>query len=663
MNGLYTGTSASGWGKGFEIFNPGSTIIPMGDYIIANATAGTLSSVVASKDMLFKMRPGYTLDSSRISTGIYYNTRHYPFETDLGPGKTLVFGRGYPEGWTSTNVFRDLCDFRDTNGDLAYASNLYGFVDGARICYFGVNNSFYLIRIDNDSIFEGLKSADDPNDFTIIDIFGTQGANNNRIIEGVFVGDMSATSLERKKEIWKGNPDNYGSFGSTEPGSGEWDKYQGMMYIGTHEYTPYTGHYTTVYSLLYKVSPGFGSDQTIGLVPPGTTAEVFLLNVFPNVSDAILNVTNSDSTVLKTGTDLLVEGDKLCVVSLAGTNSTTYTISVQLPGNNARLTSSLYSISESGQQGLISGIPSFTTLEELLNQISVPSGAELSVIDTRGQQVGNERVLFDTLIIVKTIVSDSIILEVTAEDGITKIFYKLSIQVDLPYVLSDFYLVRQELDIIDMFQAKTTVRTFLSRLVPSTGAEMTVIDKQGNMLSIEGIMSKDDRLLVSDGTNSTTYLLKDMYASVDASLKNITINNTGIEGFDPAVTLYTVVLNVHEIPEVPIVTATTNHGNASAIVTQAENLQGTAAERTSTIKVVAEDGFGERIYSVIFVLNIIEYSDDASLKSITVNGIPLEGFNPAIFDYIVFLDQSGGVPQIPVIESVTNFADASSIII
>lgn len=624
LNGLYTlipgSTAASGWGKGWEIFNPGTTTISMGNYLIVNATEGTLASVIASKDMLFKMRPGFTIDSSRIDEGIFYKARAYPFHTDLEPGQTLVFGRGYPDGWNTTNGFRDFCDFRDTNGDLADAMNRYGFVDGARICFFGVSNSLYLIRIDNDSVLTGLKSATDVNDFTLVDIFGAQGVNNNRIIDGVFVSDMSATVLERKKEIWKGNPDNFGSFGTGTTGTNEWDKYQGAMYIGTHPYDQYLGYISTVYSSIYDVSPDYGPGQTIDFVPQGTSVDSFMSRVIPNGIEEILIVTNNDSSITKTGTDIILDGDRLNVLSGTKTNTTIYTIMVREPDHDAFLTSSVYNIAFIGESGTVANIPAFTTLEEMLSNISKPQFALLNIIDAKNQLVETEKVLPDTLVVVKTMVSDSIKLEVIAQDRETKVVYSLVMNVENPYVTSDFYLVRQSDNVIDMFRLNTRVNTFLSRLVPSTGSTMTVVDKYGNTRGMEGIMYKDDHLVVSDGSKSTTYSLKDMFEviSTDAYLRYIKVNGLTIDGFDPVTLSYSVTMDQSSgLPPLPVVSAAPNQASAKVSISQAVILNGNDAEKTATIGVVAEDGVSNNVYTIVFNLNTL--ISDTKKEMVTIN--------------------------------------------
>ena len=638
--------NGSAWGKGFEIFNPGNTAIPMGDYLIVNSNALTLQTIVsATNNIPFKMRPGYTIDSTRMGVGIYFNERPYPFITELDPGKTLVFGRGNPPTYTG-NPFRALCDYMDTNGDLAAAFSKFGFVDGSRIGFFGEAYSFLLLRIDNDSIFNGLKPAGNAADYTVVDIFGAQGAGNNRTIEGTVVGANSNLSLERKRGIWKGNPENHGSFGTSEPGSGEWDVMPFMDLIGTHPYDPYTGFISTVSSIPYKVSLDFGPDQTIGLVPPGTSVDAFIANIIPNGDDAALKVSNADGSVEKTGTEVLVAGDILTVVSGTGDNTTIYTLGIQAPSQNAMLTSTVYTVSATDTVGQVSAIPALTTIEDLLANITVPAGAVLHVVDVLNQQVGTEKVLYDTLVVVKTMVSDIVKLEVVAEDGTTKILYNLVVTVVDPYITSDFYLVHQDRYLVDMFQANTLVSTFLSRVVASTGSTVTVVDNLGNVRSPEGIMYKDDKLMVSDGPNTTVYNLKDMFDaySTDATLLDLKVNGVSMEGFDPAVSSYVVVLNQSEgIPPLPLVSADANYRSSLLTLTQAVNLQGTQVERTAVVRVIAEDGTTELTYTVQFDLNVGTDKMEEKLLKIYSEGknIHIRSSNPEINDHVEVYNVAG----------------------
>ena len=56
--------------------------------------------------------------------------------------------------------------------------------------------------------------------------------------------------------------------------------------------------------------------------------------------------------------------------------------------------------------------------------------------------------------------------------------------------------------------------------------------------------------------------------------------------------------------EIPVVSAVTNDDNAVVTVTDATNLAGTEAERTSTVLITAEDGVTTKTYVVIFSLSV-----------------------------------------------------------
>ena len=599
---------ASPWGIGFEIFNPGNTVLPLGDYIIANYSSSTVDDIVSSTTTTVrKMRPGFAVDSTRMGVGIFFNEVTYPFITDLDPGKTIVFGRGNGAELFSGNPWYELIDYQDANSSADNAYARYGFADGAGIAKLYNNESIFIIRIDNDSIFDGTKSADDGDDYTLVDIFGAQGVPNNRTIEGELYAYDCARTFERKPDIWKGNPENHGSFGTGVAGSSEWDVLVGGWYIGTHPYNPYGGYLSTVYSLVYDVSLDYGPDQTIGYVPVSTTVSDFLDNVIPNGTDVVLTVSNADSTVIKTDTDIIVTGDKLNVTSGTGINHTVYTITVENPSTDAVISSDVYTVDIDGSNGTVSGIAGLTTVEDMLANINVPNGATLNVIDDMNQQVGTETILFDTLVSVLTMVSENLILEVVAQDGISKIQYNLEFSVEEPYLTSGFYYVIQNVYLIDMFQANTVVETFLSRVTPSPGASITIVDNMGNIRSNDGIMYKDDQVIVDDGTNSVTYNLKDMFEefSTDASLTEITVDGVSIDGFNPETMSYTLVVDQSGgIPSIPEVAATANHKNALVEVTQASDLEGSEAERTAEIVVTAEDGVTTETYTVLFNLNV-----------------------------------------------------------
>jgi len=100
--------------------------------------------------------------------------------------------------------------------------------------------------------------------------------------------------------------------------------------------------------------------------------------------------------------------------------------------------------------------------------------------------------------------------------------------------------------------------------------------------------------------------------SSDASISDLMVNGTSVDGFSPAQLTYYV-----ELPEgttdVPVVTAETNHDSAVVSVTDASNLTGTEAERTSTVLITAEDEVTTKTYDVVFSLAVgIADQDGAS---------------------------------------------------
>jgi hypothetical protein len=134
---------------------------------------------------------------------------------------------------------------------------------------------------------------------------------------------------------------------------------------------------------------------------------------------------------------------------------------------------------------------------------------------------------------------------------------------------------------------------------------MRVADKAGNRLGWNDIMYKDDLLLVSDGTRTTTYSLKDMYEviSSEARLRYLKVNGFTVDGFHPDTFAYRILLDQRSLPpRDPIVHAAPRHANASVTIEQVRDLNGNVEERTAGVKVVAEDGTTSTAYSVVFDL-------------------------------------------------------------
>lgn len=91
--------------------------------------------------------------------------------------------------------------------------------------------------------------------------------------------------------------------------------------------------------------------------------------------------------------------------------------------------------------------------------------------------------------------------------------------------------------------------------------------------------------------------------SSDASISDLLVNGVSVAGFTPAQITYNVELEAGTT-EIPVVSAVTNNDKAVVTVTDATNLGGTEAERTSTVLITAEDGVTTKTYVVIFSLSV-----------------------------------------------------------
>lgn len=387
------------------------------------------------------------------------------------------------------------------------------------------NANIFMFRIDNDSITRGLKNANDPNDFTLIDVLGN-GDGSDMVIGGRTV-DMIETYI-RKPHIYKGNPVIKGSAGTT-PEDSEWEMRNAAYYaalgagwpdqiwwvvndIGIHNLNEVTVFKSTVTSSVYKVSPGYGEEETIRGVIEGTTVSEFFAKL--NKADAgqdLSVVAVADGSVLE-GTDLVANGDTLVVKSADLSNTTKYILEVTEEGLNsdAVLVSEDWEITVEGDKGVIAGFDPEITFKELMEKIEVPMGATVIPTYPGGKFVSYKMLNYDTTY-TSVLVSDQISILVTAENGTDKITYSLEpngTESDA-YVTSSVFEVDQTLSLIFHVPDGIPVSSFLSNVVPAPGATIEVQDKFGFVREVGNIIL-DDSLVVTaaDGTTIRKYGLK-----------------------------------------------------------------------------------------------------------------------------------------------------------
>ena len=103
-------------------------------------------------------------------------------------------------------------------------------------------------------------------------------------------------------------------------------------------------------------------------------------------------------------------------------------------------------------------------------------------------------------------------------------------------------------------------------------------------------------------------------AGSDASLADLMVEGTTIDGFDAAKLSYEMIIEA-SVTDPPAVTYETTDPTATAVVTDATDLTGDAAARTTTVLVTAADGTTTQTYSILFN-PIIALADLAALRAV-----------------------------------------------
>ena len=398
-----------------------------------------------------------------------------------------------------------------------------------------MGTTYYMYKILNDSVVNGLKPAIDVNDFELVDVFGMEDGSNIKV-GGKVINQL--TAYTRKPHIFKGNTEVKGSLGATWEES-EWtmkdDAYFNALHypwplniysivdgIGSHIMNDVTMYRSTVASKIYKVSEGYSQNETIKGLTTGTTVSGFFDNLIKADPKQTLTVkslaTNADLAL----TDAVSKGDMLIVLSADSLNTTKYTLDVT-PGGlsaNAILTSTKYTVTTTGATGTINGIKQREFLKNVLAAVVVPAGATLTITDAKDAYMSLSKLNYDTAY-VNVIATSDVYFEVIAENGVTKVVYQLNptVNANEAFVTSDVYSVDQFASLIQFVPAGTTVQSLLSNVTASAGATLQIFDKAGLARSM-GNIYKDDKLIVTsaDGTVTKAYYFSMLNFNVNTYL-------------------------------------------------------------------------------------------------------------------------------------------------
>jgi hypothetical protein len=529
------------WANSFgELVNPGNQPLDLSNYMIVMHWTPDPASVITWSsgpddwlDRYSKYVPGYKWVNEAqwaVTPGV--------LEQDLSvnpivqPGDVFCFGHIRTDRETKPSWIPNFnwtvpaqldVQFNNYTGFRTY-SNPWGERIGGDASPIGKwkNASWFMYKILNDSIKLGLKPANDPNDFELIEYFG-----NNSVSEWVLAGkpvNMTANYM-RKPEVYKGRTEQgaVGSFG-TNPEDSEWT-WRDRAYwqarnagwpmeilncgndLGQHYMYEPTHYKSTVSSAFYKVSEGYSMTEEIRGITTGTTVSTFLSNLNKANEKQVLTVKKGNADL---GMDELLSMDDLLVVlSADSVNTSQYKLYVTEEGlsSNAILTSSIYEVEivsqpksatqeDNAGSGLIKGFEYGTQLRTILNNITIPYGANLNIIDGQGAYVSLKKLNFDTATVYVTVNPDTYF-EVIAENGITRIVYQLqpNASENDAFILSDVYNVVQSQNLVEFIPRGTSVGTFMINIVPSLGASVKLVDKMGHERT-EGSISQDDKVVV-----------------------------------------------------------------------------------------------------------------------------------------------------------------------
>lgn len=381
-------------------------------------------------------------------------------------------------------------------------------------------HNYFLFKILNDSVRSGLKAANDPMDFEVVDTWG------HPIVPWVVNGITWASppgeswSTFRKPSKYWGTTELGENFGDEENShydlsqdyppnaiAPERNRNNNQKMFGSHAMDPITGHLSTVTSLVYKISRGYEGDQTLVGASRGESVTELFANLIKADPTQVLSVWN---TTEKTGDDGIVETDTLVVTAQTGTVTRYVIATLALDDDNVLVpvAGSDVTVTIDGESGTVAAFANGTSLSALLEELVIPDLAVLNIVDGSGNLVPLQRLNNDTIYVDVTATTDHH-LEVVAENG-DIINYMLSpvVMATDAYVLSDLYTVYEEAKIVSLIKEGTTVSSFFANVTVVEGATAEVQIKSGQA-RMEGYLNYDDVLVVtsSDGSMVVTYEL------------------------------------------------------------------------------------------------------------------------------------------------------------
>lgn len=180
----------------------------------------------------------------------------------------------------------------------------------------------------------------------------------------------------------------------------------------------------------------------------------------------------------------------LQVLAENGVTQIIYQLIPTTTADEAFITSDLYSVSQ--RDLLISFVPGGTIVSTFMANIVPNAGSTMKLVNKMGQVRVDGYVADDDKVVVTS-----------ANGKVTKAYYiaKLATRyitetTYLAYILSNVYMVDQVMYKVDGVSGAETVSQFLTKVTPSTGASVAVVDKNG-VVKINGDINGGDKVRVT----------------------------------------------------------------------------------------------------------------------------------------------------------------------
>lgn len=519
------------WANDFlEIVNPGTEPLDMSRYMFVFAWGPEVGSWSWNNaptefgNAYLKYVPGKKwVDASQWSVTPRVLVPDLATNAIVYPGDVFVMGNMA----SLRNTANGHMDKYLNEVDIEFRKNPWGVnVGGNNILNQWQGNwggNIFMYKILNDSVVNGLKAATDRNDFELLEMLGNNNDGSAFAIAGK--NHDAITGYYRKPGIYKPAGSERAvakaTYGTNKDDSEwyytDWPYFQKLNYgwpaqitaisdgLGSHVMDEVTIYKSTVSSSVYKVSAGYGMNESIKGLKTGTTVTEFYQNLLKANPLQSIKVKNAAGTELAETAAVSI-GDKLIVLSADSTNTSQYVLDVSATGlsGNATLTSANYTIEVTGATGKVGGFKQRTLLKTVLEGVTAPAGATLTIIDANDAYMSLSKLNYDTAY-VNVIATDKVFFEVIAENGTTKVLYQLmpSANPSEAYVTSDIYSVDQFASLIQFIPPGTSVNTLLANVTPAPGATLQVFDKAGYNRTL-GDIYRDDKLVVTSKDGKVT---------------------------------------------------------------------------------------------------------------------------------------------------------------